>query len=146
MFCSLLLYSWRVFCVSCFVCFKQKTAYEMRISDWSSDVCSSELLDAFGGLTAKLGATEMAFAAWKAADERLALLRDELEAAARDREWLDHAVGELTAIDPRPGEEAELAEARAAMQKGARLGEDLSAVAGLLDGSDGDRKSTRLNS
>src|SRR3546814_1796643 len=26
----------------CF-CFKQKTAYEMRISDWSSDVCSSDL-------------------------------------------------------------------------------------------------------
>src|SRR3546814_6247284 len=24
--------------------FKQKTAYEMRISDWSSDVCSSDLL------------------------------------------------------------------------------------------------------
>src|SRR3546814_18644709 len=30
-----------VFCVSFF--FKQKTAYEMRISDWSSDVCSSDL-------------------------------------------------------------------------------------------------------
>src|SRR3546814_6921077 len=30
--------------LSCFVCFfKQKTAYEMRISDWSSDVCSSDL-------------------------------------------------------------------------------------------------------
>src|SRR3546814_18034007 len=26
--------------------FKQKTAYEMRISDWSSDVCSSDLSDA----------------------------------------------------------------------------------------------------
>src|SRR3546814_4473672 len=25
--------------------FKQKTAYEMRISDWSSDVCSSDLMD-----------------------------------------------------------------------------------------------------
>src|SRR3546814_13659160 len=25
--------------------FKQKTAYEMRISDWSSDVCSSDLVD-----------------------------------------------------------------------------------------------------
>src|SRR3546814_9908801 len=25
--------------------FKQKTAYEMRISDWSSDVCSSDLID-----------------------------------------------------------------------------------------------------
>src|SRR3546814_4800629 len=24
-------------------CFKQKTAYDMRISDWSSDVCSSDL-------------------------------------------------------------------------------------------------------
>src|SRR3546814_9074043 len=31
-------------CVCCFF-FKQKTAYEMRISDWSSDVCSSDLLD-----------------------------------------------------------------------------------------------------
>src|SRR3546814_999845 len=33
-------------CVSVllFFFFKQKTAYEMRISDWSSDVCSSDLL------------------------------------------------------------------------------------------------------
>src|SRR3546814_14592258 len=32
---------------SCIVFFfKQKTAYEMRISDWSSDVCSSDLIDA----------------------------------------------------------------------------------------------------
>src|SRR3546814_12712871 len=29
----------------CFFFFKQKTAYEMRISDWSSDVCSSDLLE-----------------------------------------------------------------------------------------------------
>src|SRR3546814_9425075 len=29
--------------VSWFFFFKQKTAYEMRISDWSSDVCSSDL-------------------------------------------------------------------------------------------------------
>src|SRR3546814_5229924 len=27
----------------CFFFFKQKTAYEMRISDWSPDVCSSDL-------------------------------------------------------------------------------------------------------
>src|SRR3546814_5949881 len=32
----------RLACVFCFF-FKQKTAYEMRISDWSSDVCSSDL-------------------------------------------------------------------------------------------------------
>src|SRR3546814_3610608 len=29
--------------VCCVFFFKQKTAYEMRISDWSSDVCSSDL-------------------------------------------------------------------------------------------------------
>src|SRR3546814_4047326 len=34
-----------VLCVMCFFFFfKQKTAYEMRISDWSSDVCSSDLI------------------------------------------------------------------------------------------------------
>src|SRR3546814_11285894 len=32
----------------CFL-FKQKTAYEMRISDWSSDVCSSDLPQISGG-------------------------------------------------------------------------------------------------
>src|SRR3546814_9606344 len=32
-----------MYVVVCFFFFKQKTAYEMRISDWSSDVCSSDL-------------------------------------------------------------------------------------------------------
>src|SRR3546814_3014681 len=31
-------------CLSVIFFFKQKTAYEMRISDWSSDVCSSDLI------------------------------------------------------------------------------------------------------
>src|SRR3546814_17460611 len=35
-----------------FFFFKQKTAYEMRISDWSSDVCSSDLVEA--GIAAHL--------------------------------------------------------------------------------------------
>src|SRR3546814_2665255 len=34
-----------------FFFFKQKTAYEMRISDWSSDVCSSDLLVLFCVIT-----------------------------------------------------------------------------------------------
>src|SRR3546814_1984284 len=38
-------------CVFVFFFFKQKTAYEMRISDWSSDVCSSDL----PGLNSPLG-------------------------------------------------------------------------------------------
>src|SRR3546814_8832095 len=33
---------WSISLLGCFL-FKQKTAYEMRISDWSSDVCSSDL-------------------------------------------------------------------------------------------------------
>src|SRR3546814_2850596 len=34
-----------------FLFFKQKTAYEMRISDWSSDVCSSDLTELNVGST-----------------------------------------------------------------------------------------------
>src|SRR3546814_2160225 len=34
----------------CVFFFKQKTAYEMRISDWSSDVCSSDLIEVLEGL------------------------------------------------------------------------------------------------
>src|SRR3546814_1269854 len=44
----LLFYFFSVLCVvlfGFFFFFKQKTAYEMRISDWSSDVCSSDLVD-----------------------------------------------------------------------------------------------------
>src|SRR3546814_6306055 len=38
-----------------FFFFKQKTAYEMRISDWSSDVCSSDLLDAIAIIADHIG-------------------------------------------------------------------------------------------
>src|SRR3546814_9131660 len=42
-------------------CFKQKTAYEMRISDWISDVCSSDLFPLYLGaiLLATVVATAM---------------------------------------------------------------------------------------
>src|SRR3546814_3363741 len=39
--------------LACFFFFKQKTAYEMRISDWSSDVCSSDLDDRCRGRRAR---------------------------------------------------------------------------------------------
>src|SRR3546814_1875971 len=41
--------------VYCFFFFKQKTAYEMRISDWSSDVCSSDLGGGVGDAQQRLG-------------------------------------------------------------------------------------------
>src|SRR3546814_9991937 len=40
-----------------FFFFKQKTAYEMRISDWSSDVCSSDLFGAISGSSTASAAT-----------------------------------------------------------------------------------------
>src|SRR3546814_9445792 len=41
---GLAMWDWWYYGVSACVCFfKQKTAYDMRISDWSSDVCSSDL-------------------------------------------------------------------------------------------------------
>src|SRR3546814_9798648 len=44
MLCYCITYSSSVYLSSVvFFFFKQKTAYEMRISDWSSDVCSSDL-------------------------------------------------------------------------------------------------------
>src|SRR3546814_3555580 len=62
-------------CIHCamscllFFFFKQKTAYEMRISDWSSDVCSSDFGDEGerpaladpGGTGHPVGAPELAF-------------------------------------------------------------------------------------
>src|SRR3546814_14943457 len=38
----------RIVCLCYVFFFKQKTAYEMRISDWSSDVCSSDLTEVKG--------------------------------------------------------------------------------------------------
>src|SRR3546814_5263556 len=43
--------------------FKQKTAYEMRISDWSSDVCSSDLRLDDAGRTKRQGLRHAAIAA-----------------------------------------------------------------------------------
>jgi len=93
------------------------------------------LLDAFGRMdTASTGA---AHARWRAAEDALATAAADLENAARDREWLEHAVAELNAAAPEPGEEAALAEARATMQKGARLADELETAAALVEGSEG---------
>jgi DNA repair protein RecN (Recombination protein N) len=93
------------------------------------------LLDAFGRIDT--GPAAVAHARWRAAEDALAAAAADLENAARDREWLEHAVAELTAAAPEPGEEAALADARATMQKGARLAEELETSAALIEGSEG---------
>ncbi|MBS0284864.1 MAG: AAA family ATPase, partial [Proteobacteria bacterium] len=93
------------------------------------------LLDAFGRIDT--GATAAAWAARRGAEEALAAARAEIDTAARDREWLEHAVAELDALAPEPGEEQALADKRRAMQRAARIADDLGAIAGHLEGSEG---------
>lgn len=93
------------------------------------------LLDHYGRCdTARVSG---AYAKWIAARDALDVARAELSAAATEREWLEHAVTELTAFAPVVGEEDGLAQERADMQKGARLTDDLNALSGLFE----DRKS-----
>lgn len=93
------------------------------------------LLDSFGRLD--VGRIAGLHAAWRQAEDALDAARTDLDNAARDREWLDHAVAELSRFGAEPGEEAILAAERADMQKGARLADDLTAVSAHLEGSDG---------
>lgn len=93
------------------------------------------LIDAFGQID--LGPIRAAWAELQSATRALAAAEAQIAGDSAEREWLDHAIAELTLLDPQPDEEAVLAEARAAMQKGERLTEDMAAVAAHLDGSDG---------
>ena len=93
------------------------------------------LLDSFAAVD--LSKLARSWTDWRDAEEQLAQARTEVEEAEQDREFLDHAVKELRSLGPEAGEEATLAEARATMQKGDRISDDLSEIAELLDGSDG---------
>ena len=93
------------------------------------------LLDSYGRCDTAAVAT--AHAAWRAAARVLEQARETVDTAARDRDYLTHAVEELRSFAPQPGEEATLAEERAAMQKGARLTDDLGVISDCLTGSDG---------
>ncbi len=92
------------------------------------------LLDAYARADTRGVAT--AHAAWRAAEDTLAAARAALDEATRDREWLEHCVAELQTLAPQPGEDAELAEARAAMQKGEKIAGDLGAIMEAFEGSD----------
>src|SRR3546814_17831073 len=97
-----------------FFFFKQKTAYEMRISDWSSDVCSSDLAQNAGlssadgvetGLTEKFKAAGKPIGGFETAREQLMLFetldaqtqRTLLMRAAEEAEGAVKDVGALTA-------------------------------------------------
>src|SRR3546814_1764048 len=68
-----------VYNVAMFFFFKQKTAYEMRISDWSSDVCSSDLYHLFDEAAAdeKAGLLEQVWNADTAYNNAVGLWMDQ---------------------------------------------------------------------
>jgi DNA repair protein RecN (Recombination protein N) len=94
-----------------------------------------DLLDSFARVDVR--ALDAAYEAWRTAQAALEVARQALADAERDREWLEHAVSELNGFAPQPGEEADLANRRATMQRGEKIAAELAAVTALVDGADG---------
>ncbi|MFM5929337.1 MAG: DNA repair protein RecN [Novosphingobium sp.] len=79
---------------------------------------------------------EAAWKDWRIAEDALEAARARVEQAGADRDLLLAHLAELTSLAPEEGEEAQLAEARATMQKGERLSGDLGELQHLWAGSD----------
>jgi len=83
------------------------------------------ILDAFGGLHGPLAQVGEAAKRVRAARTNLAEHRARVEAARKEVDFLRHAVDELEALDPKPGEETALAERRTTMQQGEKVAREL---------------------
>jgi DNA repair protein RecN (Recombination protein N) len=92
------------------------------------------LLDAFGGHGPELAACAEAWSAWRAARERAQALREEQARAAAETEEITLRLTELDRLDPRRGEEAELAEERALLGAAEKALADISAAREHLGG------------
>ena len=93
-----------------------------------------QLLDRFAGAdTAKVARN---WREWQKASEALEEARAAIDAASAEQDLLLAHLAELTEIAPQAGEEARLAEQRAAMQKGERLAGDLEELRHIWEGSE----------
>ena len=92
------------------------------------------LLDRFAG--ADTAAVARAWEAWRSAETALADARSAVETAKADQDLLLAHLAELTALEPKAGEEVRLAGTRAAMQKGEKLAGDLEELRHVWEGSD----------
>ncbi|MBK9589027.1 MAG: DNA repair protein RecN [Sphingomonadales bacterium] len=93
------------------------------------------LLDAFA--RSNTDEVAAAFQTMRSAEQALETAKAALADAERDRDWLEHAVTELRAFAPKPGEEAELADRRATMQRGQKIADELNQVNALIEDGDG---------
>lgn len=94
-----------------------------------------QLIDAFGGLDAELGAVRTAHAAWRGAEKALADLEKRIADARREGDYLRSSVEELQHLAPLPGEETELAERRQTMMRSEKVATDLKEAHEHLNGS-----------
>jgi DNA repair protein RecN (Recombination protein N) len=92
------------------------------------------LLDRFA--RADVDGVAAAWRSWRASADALDLARSRIAQAAEDRDLLLAHLAELVTLAPQAGEEQQLAEARATMQKGERLSGDLAELQHLWAGSD----------
>jgi len=93
------------------------------------------LLDAFAGLSDEVLSVQGLYRTWKDAERGLKVHRAKVEAAAREADYLRSSVEELEALSPRDGEEDELAERRAVMQKSERIAGDIAEASEFLNGN-----------
>ncbi|MCV0397858.1 MAG: DNA repair protein RecN [Rhizobiaceae bacterium] len=94
------------------------------------------LLDAFGGHLGEVSGVAAAWRAWREAEQALARQKAKVEAAAREADFLRASVSELADLDPRPGEETELAELRATMMRSEKIASDVNDAVDTLSGPD----------
>ncbi|WP_283646193.1 DNA repair protein RecN [Marinovum algicola] len=94
------------------------------------------ILDAFAGVEAELAATRGAWKALSQARKALTEAEAALAAMREEEDFLRHAVGELDALSPQPGEDAELDAKRRMMQQSERIRDDIQR-AGQALGNDG---------
>ncbi|MGQ0663347.1 MAG: DNA repair protein RecN [Pseudomonadota bacterium] len=87
-----------------------------------------QALDAFGGLAAEVLKVAAAHAAWRRASSAEAKAREEAAKAKVDEDYLRHALAEIEGLDPRPGEEQDLARKRAMLAARDKLVEALGAA------------------
>lgn len=83
------------------------------------------LLDAFAGLDKDVAALEVLWDARKTAYAALDSHRANMERAARDADYLRHSADELKKLNPKDGEETQLAERRTGMMQGEKIASDL---------------------
>lgn len=93
------------------------------------------LLDAFAGLSEEARSVQGLYRTWKDAERALKTHRAKVEAAAREADYLRSSVEELETLSPRDGEEDELAERRAVMQKSERIAGDIAEASEFLNGN-----------